>query len=122
LIDCRLDRASIATNLREKLLQRTSFISEKFSLTSLRGEFTDCDFTNANLTCSRSAQAKYVRCNFSGAKMKGSGFNYGLFDNCIWTDAKFGNVAFGNGRFIGSRPSADQLDDAMYPKPTFEGC
>jgi len=122
LIDCLVDRASMETNLGEKLVQNTSFVNAKFSHTSLRGQFIDCDFSNTNLTYSGAAQGKFTRCNFSGAKFVGARLQYCLFDNCIWTDAKLGNVAFGNGRFIGSCPSADQLADAMYPKATFEGC
>lgn len=122
LIDCRLDRASMETNLGDKLVQSTSFANAKFSHTSIRGDFVDCDFTQANLTYSRSGQGKFLRCNFSDTKMKGGGFDFCLFDHCIWRGARLGNVAFPKCRFVGTRPSDEQLLDAMYPGALFEGC
>lgn len=121
-VDCVLDRVSMETNLGDKLIKNSSFVKSRLSHTTLRGEFVDCDFSNADLTYSGSAEAKFIRCDFSGAKFKGSGFDYCLFDHCTWTDAKIANASFYFGRFLGSRPTDEQLADAMCPRATFEGC
>lgn len=107
------------TNLGEKIL-RCSFVRAKFSHTTFRGEFVDCDFTKCDLSYSLGGQLKFVRCNFSEAKFVGARFQHSVFENCTWTGAKIGNAAFSRGKFIGGRPSPEQLTDAMYPSAVFE--
>ena len=119
LIDCKLDRASMETNLGEKI-HRCSFVRAKFTHTTLRGEFVDCDFSHCDLSYSLGGQLKFVRCNFSNAKFVGARFQHSYFENCTWDGAKIGNAAFGHGRFIGGRPSVEQLADAMVPGAVFE--
>jgi len=119
LIDCKLDRASMETNIGEKI-HHCSFVRAKFTHSTLRGEFVDCDFSHCDLSYSGGGQIKFVRCNFTNAKFFGGGFDYCQFDHCIWDGAKIGNAAFAQGRFIGGRPSAEQLADAMIPGAVFE--
>ncbi len=120
LVDCRLNQASMETNLGQKVVRDCNFARSKFTHTSFRGEFVDCDFDHCDLSYARSAQAKFIRCNFSGVKFIGSGFDYCRFENCRWDGAKIGNAAFAHGRFIGGRPSDEQLKDAMTPGAKFE--
>jgi|CXWL01.1.fsa_nt_gi uncharacterized protein YjbI with pentapeptide repeats len=121
LVNCRLDRASMETNLGNKIVQGCTFVRAKFTHTSLRGEFIDCDFSDCDLSHSRSAQAKFIRCNFSGTKFVDAGFDYCIFDNCLWSGARIGNGAFPYGKFIGSWPEKEQLANAMIPSATFDG-
>ncbi|MBK7144298.1 MAG: pentapeptide repeat-containing protein [Xanthomonadales bacterium] len=120
LIECRVDRASMETNLGEKRIHRCSFVRTKFTHSTLRGEFVDCDFSCCDLSYSGGSQLKFVRCNFANAKFVGARFQHSYFENCTWDGAKIANAAFGHGRFIGGRPSAEQLADAMVPGAVFE--
>ncbi len=120
LIDCRIDRASMETNLGDKKIHRCSFVRAKFAHTTLRGEFVDCDFSHCDLSYSGGGQIKFIRCNFTNAKFVGARFQHSYFENCIWAGAKIGNAAFAHGRFIGGRPSVEQLADAMVPGAVFE--
>jgi len=120
LIDCRLDRASMETNLGEKTVRRCTFLRAKFTHTTLRDEFVDCDFDSCNLSYAGGGQLKFTRCNFSGVKFVGARLQRSVFDHCIWDGAKIGNAAFAHGRFIGGWPSDEQLMDAMIPGAKFE--
>jgi uncharacterized protein YjbI with pentapeptide repeats len=119
LIDCRLDKASMETNLGEKIY-RCSFTSAKLTHTTLYGDFVDCDFSRCDLSYSGGGQLKFIRCKFDGAKFVGARFQWCLFDQCSWDEAKIGNAAFARARFIGSWPTAEQLRDAMTPGATFD--
>jgi uncharacterized protein YjbI with pentapeptide repeats len=120
LVDCVLDRSSMETNLGDKTVQNCTFVRSKFTHTSLRGEFVECNFSHCSLSYARSAQAKFVRCRFAGANFVGSGFDYCVFDDCSWESARVGNAAFPHCRFIDRWPTPEQFADAMIPGARFE--
>lgn len=120
LVDCKLDGAAMETNLGDKLVSGCSFVRAKFTHTTFRGEFVDCDFSRCDLSHSGGGQLKFVRCNFGEAKFVGARFQRCIFESCQWLGAKVGNAAFAHARFIGGHPSEVQLADAMIPGAVFE--
>jgi len=119
LIDCRLDKASMETNLGDKV-HRCSFVAAKLTHTTMRGEFVDCDFSRCDLSYSGGGQLKFIRCNFSGAKFVGARLQLSRFEQCCWDGASIGNAAFARAHFIGSWPTSEQLGDAMTPGAVFD--
>lgn len=119
LIECRFDKASMETNLGEKV-QRCSFVAAKLTHTTLRGEFVDCDFSRCDLSYSGGSQLKFTRCRFVGAKFVGARIQRSRFEDCCWEDAKIGNAAFAHAHFVGKWPTPEQLRDAMLPGAVFD--
>jgi uncharacterized protein YjbI with pentapeptide repeats len=119
MIDCKLDRVSMETNLG-KHFERCSFLGARFSHSTWRGVFIECDFTRCDLSRSLGSQLKFVRCVFKDAKLLSLRFHYSTFDNCIWEGAKFGAAGLNKPRFIGTKPSEEQLHRASTPGMTFE--
>lgn len=119
LIDCRLDKVSMETNLGEKV-HRCSFVAAKLTHTTLRGEFVDCDFSRCDFSYSGGSQLKFVRCRFVGAKFAGARIQRSRFEHCRWEDARIGNAAFAHAHFVGNWPTPEQLRNAMTPGAVFD--
>jgi uncharacterized protein YjbI with pentapeptide repeats len=121
LVDCLLDRASMETNLGGRGVTRlSSFVRAKFTHTTFRGMFIECDFSHCDLSYSGGGQVAFVSCRFVGAKFVGSGFDFCRFEHCAWEGAKIGNAAFAHAHFVGNWPTPEQLRDAMTPGAVFD--
>lgn len=118
-IDCKLDGAVMESNLG-KHMERCSVVGARFRRSVMTGAFIDCDFTACDLSRSMGSELKFVRCVFKDAKLAAAAFEYSLFDNCTWEGAKFGAAGLTKARFIGTRPSDEQLERALTPGMSFE--
>ena len=90
-----------------------NFTSAKLQKTVLRGEFSRCDFINANLSGVLASQARFSHCRFDNCNLRSAAFYNCIFDNCSFSAAKFGKGSIANSKFTGNRPDDASLLDTV---------
>jgi uncharacterized protein YjbI with pentapeptide repeats len=99
--------------------EHCSFAGAKMASESLRGRFSDCDFSLVNLMSSMGVEVKFDRCVFHQTNFRGSNFHRCIFDACQWHDCRFGVGSFYRSVFIGARPNEEELGNHIMDKVEF---
>ncbi len=123
----------LAGALNNCSVMRSRFSGAKFDGRFVGVLFEDCDFERVSLKNAALGSASFLNCNFSGANMidvmaRGAFFAKCSFDRanmkkavllaCTFNECTFDGTEFHNGslvgcKFIGNRPSDDQLGNTM---------
>ena len=110
--NCRFIAIEFHANLGSKFYN-CNFTSAKLQKTVLRGEFSRCDFINANLSGVLASQVRFSHCRFDKCNLRSAAFYNCIFDNCSYSAAKFGKGSIANSKFTGNRPDDASLLDTV---------
>ncbi|RQR88888.1 MULTISPECIES: pentapeptide repeat-containing protein [unclassified Burkholderia] len=123
----------LAGSLNNCNVRRSKFFGANFDGRFFGALFEDCDFEKASLKSTALGSASFLNCSFSGAKLidamgRGAIFEKCSFDRanmrkavllgCTFNECTFEGAGFHNGslvgcKFIGNRPSDNQLGNTM---------
>lgn len=111
----RFRHASLNTNLGNSF-RSCDLSSAKLVRAVLRGEFTDCDFTKANLTGAMGSEVRFVRCVFVQTNFKKSTFLHATFEDCQFENCKYGSGSFAYSKFVRSPMEHENLGNTIMDK------
>jgi uncharacterized protein YjbI with pentapeptide repeats len=95
-------------------VRRCDFSAAHLKGADLRGTFRDCVFAGANLVGVRTVPgSRFIRCDFRGAKLRNLRLYDAVFDNCLWDGATIRTGSVAGSRFVGTRPTPEQLGDTI---------
>jgi uncharacterized protein YjbI with pentapeptide repeats len=95
-------------------VKRCDFTRASLKSVNLAGHYEDCCFRDANLVNAQGYAAEsFVRCDFRGAKLCKAHLMDVTFDHCRWEGATFGSGSLAGSRFIGTRPTTEQLSNTI---------
>ena len=117
--NCYFIAIEFHANLGSKFVD-CNFTSAKLQQTVLRGEFSRCDFTNANLSGVLASQVLFSHCRFDNCNLRKAAFYNCKFENCSFSATKFGKGSIANSKFTGNRPDDASLLDTVREGAMFE--
>lgn len=110
-VECLFRSATLWLNVGDEF-ERCDFAKANLKGATLFGLYNDCTFRDANMvSVNFDSQSRIVRCDFRGAKLRKASMNNAVFEACMWESATFGGGVAVDTKFLGTRPTSEQLGE-----------
>lgn len=110
--------ASLQTNIGG-VFDSCNFSLVKATGAILRGMYSDCDFSLANLASTRGNQLRFVRCKFFKTDFCKAILLHCSFEDCLFDECNFRNASLSYSKFFRSPIPADDLKTTLIEKVNF---